>query len=838
MLLKSPGFTAVAVLTLALGIGANTAIFSLADALLLRFLPVRDPHQLVLFGSGRSWGMISGITRRYEIFSYPQYRSLREQNQFFTGICAFGSEKETVRLRQQDGTVATAVSKLVSGNYFSVLGVPAAVGRTLVESDDQPGAAPAVVISYRYWTKAFNRDPAAVGKAIDVNGTMFTIAGVAATEFFGESVESDPPEMWLPINSYPEVVARPGVLEGTDARWLLLMGRLSPGASVEQAQAAVTTQLKQFLTEYEVSRITSQKPELADEARGLIARASIELTPGGRGVSHLRLRYSQSLHILLAIVAVVLLIACANLASLLLARATARRREISIRLALGAARTRLVRQLLTESIVLALLSGAAGLLLAWWGTNALLTVVFRGAHTVVLDTSPDWRMLGFLLAISVIAGVLFGLAPALHASRADLGMWLKTGPSSAASGSPGHHRFGFGRVLVTAQIALSLLLVAGAGLFVRTLVSLSSQDIGFDRQHVLMVKVAPQIASYKPAQLETLYQRIRERVNALPGVQGSALALYTPLSGENWSGNVAIAHYSPEQNKHTGAAWNRVSAGYFETMGIPMLLGRSLGPQDVANAPDVAVVNQTFANRYFPGENPVGQRFGWSNDTKNGIQIVGVAKDTRHEDMRSEIPEMFFLPLTQKSAINDEDRVDSYAQDLLVRSVGDPTAVTNDVRRALRDIDPGLPILDVTTLSEQVSASMNREELISGLASFFAGLALLLAAVGLYGLMAYAVARRTNEIGIRMALGAASGGVLWMVLRETLLLAGIGIVLGIPLIFAGTRAIAAQLYGVRPYDPLTLLGAALVLGAVAAIAGYVPARRAAGVDPMTALRYE
>ncbi len=836
MMRRSPGFTAVAVLTLALGIGANTAIFSLVDAVLLRSLPVRDPDRLVLFGSGRSWGMISGISRNYEIFSYPQYRYFRELNRSFSGLCAFGSEKETVRIRKGDGAVETATSRLVSGNYFSVLGVPAAAGRLLSENDDRPGAAPAVVISDRYWSKIFHRSPAAVGGPLEINGMLFTIVGVTPPEFFGESLEADPAEMWLPINTYPEIVMRPGVLGGTDARWLLLVGRLAPGTDETQAQAGVTTQLRQFLLAHKLPDSGGTQKDGQDEVRAAISRATVRLTPGGAGVSHLRTRYSEPLQILFVIVALVLVIACANLAGLLVARAAARRREISVRLALGAGRGRLIRQFLTESILLSLFGGLVGLFLALTGTRALLGLVFRGAHTVVIDASPDLRALVFLLLISLAAGVLFGMAPALHALRSDLNASLRSGPQSAVVS--GRRRLGLGKVLVVAQVALSLLLIVAAGLFVRTLVNLVRQDLGFDRRNVVLVRIAPQIAGYKPEQLESLYQRIRERVTATPRVLECGLSLYTPLTGENWSGNAAIGHYTPEQNKNVGAAWNRVSAGYFESMGIPVLMGRGIGPQDLAAAPDVAVINQTFARRYFPNENPVGQRFGWTDSAKTALEIVGVVKDTSHDYLRDETPPMFFLPLTQKSGMSDEDRVDAYAQNLVVRFDGKPTAASDAVRRALRTADPGLPVIDVTTLDEQVSASMNGEQLIGGLASFFGLLALVLACVGLYGLMAHAVTRRTNEIGIRVALGAGRGGVLWMVLREALTLAACGLVLGLPLALAATRIARTQLYGVTPYDPLSFAGAMLLLAIVTIVAGLIPARRAAQVDPMVALRYE
>ncbi len=419
----------------------------------------------------------------------------------------------------------------------------------------------------------------------------------------------------------------------------------------------------------------------------------------------------------------------------------------------------------------------------------------------------------------------------------DVNATLKA--SAAATAGAGGSRLVFGRALIAVQLTLSLVLIVGAGLFVRTVARLVGQDVGFDREHVLMLRIATELARYRPDQLESLYQRIRDHLNALPGVRDSAVALYTPLRGDNWSGSVAIAHYSPEQNQQAYSAWNRVSAGYFDAMGIPAVLGREIGPQDVAGATVVAVVNQTFARKYFPNENPVGQRIGWNEATKNSIQIVGVVQDTLHMNVRSEIPPMFFLPMTQKAGDQGtHSSRDDYAQDLVVRAAGDPSQIAQEVRQALREIAPGLPITRVTTAQERVSANAGNEEMMAEIIGFFGGAAVLLAALGLYGLISYAVARRTNEIGIRMALGAKTHQVLWMVLKETLLLVGAGTAVGVPLALGAARFVRSQLFGVEPYDPLTIAFAVLLLTTVAAIAGYLPALRAARVDPMVALRHE
>jgi predicted permease len=836
MLRKSPGFTAVAVLTLALGIGANTAIFSLTNELLLRKLPVRHPEQLMVFGRAGSCCMISGVTRQYEIFSYPQYRYFRDGNaSLFMGVTAFSAETKLVRIRRTadtNSTAETARGKLVSGNYFSVLDVSAAAGRVLAPSDDRPAASPVVVISNVYWSKEFGRDSAAIGSTLEVNDTTFTVIGVMPPSFFGETFQADPPEMWFPISTLnPVAMFPPSLLEESDSRWLQLMARLQSGVTLKQAGAALTGELRQFLL---------SDPEIATgpaKWKEAIARAAIEPMPGARGLPPMREYLSEMLLILRIVVALVLAVACANLASILLARATAREREVSIRLAVGASRARLIRQMLTEALLLGVLGGAAGLAIAMWGSQALLAMIYSGAETVVAKVSPDVPMLTFLLGLSIVTAALFGIAPALRASRADVNASLKA--SAAATAGASGSRLLFRRALIALQLTLSLVLIVGTGLFVRTVANLVGQDVGFDREHVLMLRIETELAGYKPDQLERVYQRIRNRLNSLPGVRDSAVALYTPLRGDNWSGSVAIAHYSPEQNLQAFAAWNRVSAGYFDAMGIPVVLGREIGPRDVAGAPVVAVVNQTFARKYFPNENPVGQRIGWTDSSKNTIQIVGVVQDTLHTDVRSEAPPMFFLPMTQKAGDQGtHSSRDDYAQDLVVRAAGDPAQIAQEVRQALREIDPGLPVTKVATAKERISSNAGNEEMMAQIVGFFGGVAVLLAALGLYGLISYAVVRRTNEIGIRMALGAKKRQVLWMVLRETLLLVATGAAVGVPLALGATSFVRSQLFGVQSYDPLTLVLAVFLLTTVAVVAGYLPALRASRVDPMVALRHE
>jgi len=836
LLAKNPVFTAVAVLTLALGIGANTAIFTLMNALLLRSLPVDHPEELVLLGGGRNWGMVSGVSKTYTIFSYAQYRYLVEHNQSFSGLAAFGSTTAQISVRRGAGTAPAAenaVSKLVSGNYFQVLGVPPLLGRTFNSQDDRPEAPPVAVISYRYWSREFSRSPEAVGHNLNVNGTPFTIIGVAPSQFFGESVQADPAEMWFPIKWQPQVMARPSVLEDTDARWLHLMGRLLPGTGYASANVALTTQIRQFLQ-------SDPEVQKQPEALPIAASAVIEVAPGGAGESHLRNRYSEPLRILILMVAMLLIIACANLANMLLARATAREREIAVRVALGASRRRLLQQLLTESILLAMLGGVAGLLVATLGTRALLGLVFRGAQTIVVSATPDIRVLAFLLAVSVAAGILFGMMPAWRTLSENFGDSLKGASRGGGQGFGRRGRFGVARALVAAQVALSLLLIVGAALLMRSLVKLLGQDFGFEPSRVLVININPQIAGYKPGELLSLYNRIQQRVNSLPGVHSSALALYTPLSGDNWSGQVVIPGYTTPANKDdTYASWTRVTPGFFETLGTPILLGRSLGIQDTGRDFRGTVINEAMARQYFAGENPVGRHFGWSDENPNEFEVIGVAKDAKHVDPRSAPPPMYFLPMGELDAKRQgTDTQSSYLRDLLVRCDGDPAVVAASVRQVLREVAPTMPVIRVSTLQEQVSASLNKEEIMGGLAAFFGLVALVLASVGLYGLMAYAVARRTPEIGVRMALGAQREQVLWMILREVLVLAGMGVVVGVPVVLAATRFISSQLFGLSPNDPGTLLSATVVLLVVAVGAGFIPAYRASTVDPMVALRYE
>jgi predicted permease len=823
ILAKSPGFTAVVVITLALGIGANTAIFTLINSILLKGLPVEKPEQLVLFSDDASQGNITGDqTGKWRYFSYPLYVYFREHNQVFQDICAFRKGEESLNV-QVEGPGRTQVpqrsrGKLVSGNYFSVLGVNAMLGRALEPEDERAGAPPVAVISYGYWQRAFGSDPFAVGKVVELNDTAFTVVGVTPPQFFGETVEV-PPDFWLPLSLQAQVTRRESFLNSPEFYWLNLMARLQPGVSRTGAQTAVNLQLRQLLSE-----LAGSSP--SEDRRRKIQQSSIELAPGGRGISLLRLRYSEPLHMLMAAVALVLLISCANVASLLLSRSAARQKEISVRLALGASRGRLVRQLLTEGLTLAALGGTLGMCISAGGVR-ILVVMFTGGPNGSLNLDADARVLDFALAVSLLTAVLFSLAPALRATGVEWVPALKGTRASGVQASPG---LGVAKALVVFQVALSLLLLTGAGLLLQTLKRLHRQDLGFNPQDVLLVGIDPRLAGYTPERLPGLYRELQERVNALPGVRSASLAAYSPMSGTSHTGSIAIQGYTPRPGQNMDTQLNRVGPRYFETLELPLLSGRGINHQDTESSPKVAVVNATFAHYFFPGQNPIGRRFGFGSPAD--LEIVGVVKEAKYNDLRESAPRMAYFPILQMKGEG------LYVGELDVRAAGDPRSIAADVRRAIHEMDKNLTVTATTTLNEQIASSLNQERAMAELSSFFGLLALALACVGLYGLMAYSVARRTNEIGIRMAVGAKPRDVLRLVLREVLTLVIAGVAIGLPAALAATRLMSGMLFGLTPTDAVTMLMATCVLIAVAVFAGYLPARRASRVDPMVALRYE
>jgi predicted permease len=825
-LLKRKAFAAIAVLTLALGIGANTAIFTLVNAVMLKSLPVEKPEELVLFSDATGEGTsVDDVppTGQWQLFSYASYEYFRNHNQSFQDIAALRSGVSRLSVRQADSQSAAAAARgsgqLVSGNYFSVLGVRPMRGRLLTPDDEKPNAQPAAVISHRYWEKELNSDQAAVGKSFVINGTNFTVVGITPPEFFGERVRR-PPDFWMPLSFQPQIDLRKSYLTNVQVYFLTVIGRLKPGVSLDQAQAGTNPALRQFLIEQAGSQLT-------EERQKGIQNTYATLVEGQGGISRLRVVYSKPLHTLMAIVGLVLLIACANVGSLLLSRAAARRAEISLRMALGATRWRIIRQLLTESMLLAGLGGLCGVLLAQWAVIVLVGLVTKETP---LDTRPDFGVLAFTVGVSILAGLLFGLIPALQASRTNLSAAMKEKTRMKS----GFLRFNLSSLMVVMQVGLSMVLLTGAGLFAGSLIKLQNEDIGLDRNNLLLVGVDPRLAGYKPTELTPLYQQLLERLSSLPQVKSVSMATYAPMSGTRRSSTIKVTGYTPQPGEDLNVEDMLAGPRYAETLGIPVLRGRDIEVRDTAASQQVAVINASFAERYFKGQNPIGRSFTFDDesDDQAPLEIVGVVGDIKSDDAR-EKPE----PTVYRPILQSEDG-SNYSATLHIRTLSDPAPLTAQVRQMINQVDDKLPIFGVTTMNDQLRENLNQERLIAQLVSFFGALALILACIGLYGVMAHGVARRTNEIGIRMALGARGGNIAWMVLRETLYLVLAGLVIGVPAALLGARLISSQLFGVSPMDPLMLTGAAAVLTIVALLAGYLPARRASRVNPLKALRYE
>jgi predicted permease len=817
---KNPGFTAIAVLTLALGIGANTAIFSLLNAVLLRPLPVEKPGELVLLGKGRAGGSTDGFAET-ELYSYPFYRQVLQKNQVFHEVSAILSLPLGMH-----GLVAGRTElellhvQLVSGTYFRMLGVKPWLGRSLTEAEEEPaGSHPVAVVSYSWCDQRFARDPAIVGKTVTFGSTVYTIVGVTPPGFFGTAVGQSP-DVWIPLSMEKQISPGWNGLDDKGFASLYILGRLKRGVTIGQAQAQVNLLANQIWRDYAGATLTKQQE---DDLR----HAQIVLTSIEHGLPHIRYGAETPLEILMSVVGLVLLIVCANLANLLLARATTREREIAVRMSLGAGRGRLVRQLLTESLVLALAGATLGIVFASWAGRVLVAMIPHGHEPLPLNVAPDARVLGFTLLVSLATALLCGLAPALRATRIALGSSLKEARGSIASTS----RTRLAKALIVSQVALSLVLLIGAGLFLRTLVNLSDVDTGFNKENVLLFGIDPPAVGYKEdARLIGMYQQIEQRVSALPGVRADSISFFTFDQGE-WTDSVSVVGRTPTREDDMSATYNVVGPAYFATMGIPLLLGRAFGPRDTGASPKVAVIDETFVRWYLPGGSPIGKHFGLGGDPKhsNDIEVVGVVKDAKYQNLGERRFPAAYFPYTQKV---------QYLNDFEVRYSGNPEVTISEVRQAVSQIDHSLPLAYTGTMVEQVDRSLAGQSLIARLSTFFGLLAAFLACIGIYGLAAYAVTRRTNEIGIRMALGAEASGVLWMVMRESLTLAALGVVIGIPVSFAAARLIESVLYGLKITDPATIVLAALVMIAVAALAAYLPARRASKVDPMVALRYE
>ena len=817
---KSPLFVSVALLSLALGIGANTAIFTLINQLILQYLPVRNPEELVLLSArGNHYGSNSGPNA----ISYPMYQDFREKNQVFSGMFCRHGDMVSITF---GGRTELAAAELVSGNYFPVLGVGAAAGRVFNASDDLfQGGHPLAVISYGYWRSRFAGDRGIIGKKIVVNGSPITIIGVSQQGFDGVEPGYGP-QIRIPItmqDSLPPNQPYPQ-LNNRRRRFIQVFGRLKPGMTLERAKAGLQPLFHQIL-EREVQDAAFAKASPYSKQQFL--KMWMDTLPGSKGHSQLRQQFSKPLLALMAIVALVLLIACSNLANLLIARASARQKEIAVRLALGAGRWRLIRQLLVESILLSFIGGAAGLALAVWMDRILISFQPPDIWGIALSVAPDAIILMFTLLISLLTGILFGLVPALQATRPVLATTLKDEAGSVAGGASA----GLRKSLVVAQVALSLLLLVGAGLFIQSLSKLKELDPGFQTRNLVMFEVEPTLSGYKAEWTRDYYRQLIERLQALPGVSSAALAVVPLLINDEWDNWVTIEGYTPKQGEVPDPHMQFCSPKFFETLKIPILLGRDFTIKDGQSAPKIGIVNQKFAKRYFGDQNPIGRHVGFGIDpgTKTDIEIVGVAGDTKYENMRDEIPYELYVPWIQHFV----GSMTAY-----VRTETAPVSFFASLRRTVREVDASVPMYGMRTVDQQVETSLVTERLLATLSTVFGALATLLAAVGLYGVMAFMVTRRTREIGIRMALGASGGSVVWLIMREVLILAVTGLAIGLAAAFGLTRLVEAQLFGVKATDVATTMLATFGIAAVAMLAGYLPARRATAVDPMQALRFE
>ena len=838
-LAQAPIFTAAAVLTIGLGIGGTTAIFTLIHAVMLRSLPVSDPARLYRIGDGNDCCVEGGTQDRWGMYSYPLYQRLKAEAPEFEDMAAFqaGGGRFSVRRGNTNETAKPLRTEFVSGNYFSTLGVGAFAGRVFSAADDTPAAAPAGVLSHRVWQEEYGSDPAVIGATFIVQGHPLTVVGVAPAGFFGETLRGDPPDLWLPLNQEPIISGDGALLFQPVSAWLRVIGRLRPGASVEGVAPRLTGVLRNWL-QHDAGYPANWMPDVVKA----LPKQVINIVPAGAGVGEMKEEYGRSLQILFAVCGLVLLIACANVANLLLARAAARRGQTALRLAIGASRWRIVGQALIESLVLSIAGGIAGLLVAMGAARLLLALAFQGAHSVPISTQPSLAVLGFAFALAIVTGVLFGAAPAWFDTRTDPVESLRGSGRSTRD-----HSSLTRSALLVAQATLSVVLVAGATMLGRSLNRLESQRFGYEVEGRVVVAMNSVPATYTPAMLTSLYRRLEERVSQLPGVTGSGLALYNPLT-DNWGELVFVAGHPPARmNEDSGASWDRVSARYLQNFGVAVLRGRGFTEADNETSGLVAVVNEAFVKRFFKaGEEPLEQRFGLDYPENAGtFRIVGIVRDAKFAGWGLDRPArpMFFVPLAQTVP---------YTIDLMKRIelqshfIGGMMLVTNIapgtleplLRKTLAEVDPNLTVNSVRTMRDQVARSFDQERAVASLAGLFGLVALILAAVGLYGVTAYSVAQRTGEIGIRMALGADRLKVVALVLRSAFRRVLIGLVVGVPLAIGAGRLISAQLYGVEFWDPFALALAACALAVSAFLAAVIPAGRAAAIQPMTALRSE
>jgi predicted permease len=834
----SPVFTLTVMLTLALGIGATTAIFSLIHTVMLKSLPVVDPSSLYRIGEGQNCCIQGSPQENWGIFSYPFYLRMKAATPEFAEFAAFqaGGADFSARRGDSDHIAKPLRGEFVSGNYFSTFGISAFAGRTIVPADDQPSAAPVAMISYRAWQQEYGSDPKIVGSTFILDSHPLTIIGITPPGFFGETLRSNPPAVWIPLQQEPLFHGSSALLNRFPA-WLRVIGRLRPGESPDALPARLTNLLQIWLI-----NDSGMPSEWMSGVKASLPKQIIRVIPAGAGVGAMKANYGASLRILLAVCSLVLLIACANIANLLLARGAARRTQTSVRLALGASRGRLIRQSLTESLVISVLGGLLGLAVAWLGVKAIVAMTFHSASFVPIDATPSLPVLAFAFILSLLTGLLFGTAPAWLASHADPGDALRGANRSTRDSSSVSQK-----ALVVAQATLSVILLTGAGLLTRSLEKLQHQNFGYELDHRVTISLTAPFSTYPQPKLDAMYRDLQDRLSRIPGVERAALAQYTPLQ-DNW-GEFIIrqGHGMPNVTENSDSSWDHVSPGFLETMGQPILRGRSITEQDTASTQNVAVVDETFVHQFFkPGEEPIGAHFGLDLPQYGGTyEIVGIVRNAKYYNIAGTTPPapMFFVPLAQRVHYDAEimqsiDDRTHFIEGAVLQLHGSMAGLEPQVRRALSEIDPNMTLLGIQTMQEQVDANFDQQRAVAQLTGLFGLLALTLASIGLYGVTAYAVVRRTNEIGVRIALGANRGNIVRIVLHGAFLQILFGLLIGIPVSIASSRLIAAQLYQVKGWDPLVLGWSVAALGICAFFASIIPAHRAASINPTDALRAE
>jgi putative ABC transport system permease protein len=841
---KARGFTTTAIVTLALGIGATTAIFTLVHQVMLKSLPVTKPDELWRIGDKIrccNWGgYTQGNDGNFALFSWEAYKMFRDHTPEFTDLAALqaGNAPLGVRRAGSQAQVDTRNGEYVSGNFFRTMGVQPWIGRLMTDADDKEGAPSVAVMSYHVWKEKYGSDPSVVGATYQINGNAFTVIGVTPPGFYGAKLAGwGMPDLWLPLTTELLIDGDTSRLKRPNGNFLDLIGRVRPGVDPKTLEAKLRVELHDWLA----SHVADMQPG----EKQLWQQQTLHLTPGGAGVATMRDQYQAGLKLLLIAAACVLLVACGNLANLMLARGLKDRGQTSVRVALGASRQRLVRKALVESLLLALIGGVLGIGVAYAGTRLILHLAFQiggSNHFVPISASPSWPVLVFTLAISVFTGVIFGIVPAWLTSHADPIEALR-----GANRSVGGNRSWMQRSLVIAQVAVSLVLLSAAALLGRSLRNLQHQNFGFETDGRYISWINPMLSNYKPEQLEPMFEKIDDRLTQIPGVRKVAPALYAPMTGDNWNEGVRVAgRPEPGAKEDTSASWSRIMPGFFETIGAKMTLGRPITEDDTATTRKVAVINEAFAKRFFKDKNPIGEHFGINKiQYSNTYEIIGVAKDMRYltYDYKDPIHPMFWVPEAQAIQYGDKpsdsnDIWSHYLYNIVLWAPGNPPGLEQRVRKALAEVDPNLVLYGVDPYSEVVSSDFQQEDMIATLTTLFGVLGLLLAAVGLYGVMAYMVEQRTGEIGIRMALGADRWHVVRMVLRSAFSQVGIGLALGIPAAIGAGKLMKDQLFGVKPGDPVMLILATLLLALAAVLASVIPARRAAGVEPMVALRNE